>query len=137
METKDIKERVFDNKLMGYCCSESIMSMALEDMGWEQEDRTALIKSMGAFCGGLHEGLACGTLCAAKAVLFLAEEDYPTKKEELGPELMQWFKERFGHWNCAELLEGDMGRKQTLCPIIIEDVYIKLRDMLEDVGAII
>jgi len=132
----DTRDRIIENKLKGYCCSESIMCMALEDMGREQEACTDLIKAMGAFCGGLHEGLACGTLCAAKAALFLAEEDYDKARDELGPELMRWFKERFGYWNCDDLLEGDMERKLTLCPIIIEDTYIKLRDMLEDIGAV-
>jgi len=132
----DLKDRVFEEKLKKHCCSESIMNMALEDMGWEPEARRPLVKSMGAFCGGLHEGLACGTLCAAKAVLFLAEEDYYKAHDELGPEMMEWFRERFGTWNCADLLEGDQSRKLTLCPIIVEDTYIKLRDMLEDIGAI-
>jgi len=132
----DVKDRVFENKLMKHCCSETIMNMALEDMGWEEEDRRAPVKSMGAFCGGLHEGLACGALCAAKAALFLAEKDYPTAKNESGPELMAWFNERFGHWDCHSLLEGDMSRKQTLCPVIVEDTYLKLRDMMEDIGAV-
>jgi len=132
----DTKERVFENKRKGHCCSESIMNMALEDMGWPPEERIHLVKSMGAFCGGLHEGLACGTLCAAKAVLFLAEEDYITTKEGTGAELMLWFKERFGAWDCSDLLEGDMGRKLTLCPIIIEDTYKKLHEILEDIGAV-
>jgi len=134
METK---ERVFEEKVVNkHCCSESIMNMALEDMGRSPEERRGLVKSMGAFCGGLHEGLACGTLCAAKAVLFLAEEDYDKAHDELGPELMLWFRERFGAWNCHELLEGDISRKATLCPIIVEETYIKLRDMLEDAGVI-
>lgn len=132
----DTKERVIEEKMRGYCCSESIMSMCLEDMGWAPEDKDFMIRPMGAFCGGLHEGLACGTLCAAKAVLWLAEEDKNKAREELGPELMSWFKERFGAWNCSELIEGDQTRKLTLCPIIIEDTYVKLRDMLEDIGAI-
>ena len=137
MVIMDTKDRVFNEKTVNkHCCSESIMNMCLEDMGWEQEERRSLVKAMGAFCGGLHEGLACGTLCAAKAALFLAEKDYDKARDELGPELMRWFKERFGHWECADLLEGDMERKRTLCPIIIEDTYIKLRDMLEDIGAV-
>jgi len=132
----DTEERIIENKLKGYCCSESIMKMALEDMGWEEEAQQALIKAMGAFCSGLHEELTCGTLCAAKAVLFLAEEDKDTAKKVSGPELMQWFKEKFGSWTCADILDGDMSRKQTLCPKLLEDTYIKLHDMLEDIGAI-
>jgi len=132
----DISERVINNKLEGHCCSESIMKMSLEDMGWDEEDRKALVKSMGAFCSGLHEELTCGALCAAKAVLFLAEEERDNAKDVSGPELMAWFKERFGTWTCADILEGDVSRKQTLCPSLIADTYIKLRDMLEDIGAV-
>ena len=95
-----------------------------------------MVKAMGAFCGGLHEGLACGSLCAAKVAIWIAEEDSRKAREELGPELMEWFKERFGSWNCAEILEGDQSRKKTLCPIIVEDTYTKLRDILEDIGAV-
>ena len=132
----DVYERVMNNKLEGHCCSESIMKMALEDIGWEEECKKALIKAMGAFCGGLHEELTCGALCAAKAVLFLVAEDKDAAKEGPGPELMAWFKERFGTWTCADILEGDMSRKQTLCPTLTRDTYIKLRDMLEDIGAV-
>jgi hypothetical protein len=132
----DASERLFEEQLKGHCCSEAIMNMALEDMGWTEEDRSPLVKAMGAFCGGLQEGLACGTLCAAKAVLFLAEKDYHIAQNELGPELMAWFKERFGSWNCLDILEGDATRKPTVCPPLIEGTYNKLRDMLEDIGTI-
>jgi len=132
----DLKERLFEDKLKGYCCSESIMNLCLEDMGWSPEDRRYPVKSMGAFCTGLGSGLVCGTLSAAMAAIFIAEEDRFKVKDEHGPEMMEWFRERFGSWNCDDLLEGDQTRKQTLCPIIVEDTYIKLRDMLEDIGAI-
>ena len=132
----DVKERVFEGKLKGYCCSENIMDMALEAMGWDEERRQPLVKSMGAYCGGLHEGLACGALCGAKSALWLAVEDGVRAHDELGPELMGWFRERFGSWECDDLLEGDLSRRQTLCPVIVEDTYVRLVDMLEDIGVI-
>ncbi|MDR0875675.1 MAG: C-GCAxxG-C-C family protein [Clostridiales Family XIII bacterium] len=132
----DISERIFDERLKGHCCSEQIMNLCLEDMGRDPEASRDLVKAMGAFCGGLHVGLACGTLCAALAVLWIAEDDPFTAHDKLGPEMMSWFKERFGSWNCADLLEGDDTRRLTLCPEIVEDTYLKLRDMLEDIGAI-
>ena len=133
----DIAERVLNNKLAhGCCCSENILKMALEDMGWEPEAHTAWIKSMGAFCGGLHEGLACGALCAANSVLWAVAEEKKKAKEELGPEFMSWFKERFGSWDCADILEGDESRKTTFCPTLTADTYLKLYDMLEDIGAV-
>ena len=132
----DTKERVLDGILNKYCCSENIMNLFLEDMGRAPEERADLVKAMGAFCGGLREGLACGALCAAMAALFIAEEDYDRAREDLGPDMMGWFKERFGAWNCAELLEGDESRRMTLCPVIVEETYDKLLDILEDIGVI-
>ena len=132
----DTSERLFEEQMKSHCCSETIMNLALEDMGWAEEDRQALVKSMGAFCGGLHEMLTCGALCAAKAALFLAAEDKDTAASELSPELMDWFQERFGSWTCGELLEGDPANKPSVCPAIIEETYLKLRDMLEDIGAV-
>ena len=131
-------ERMFEGKLKGYCCSEIIMDMALEDMGWPEDGRRPLIRAMGAYCNGLHEGLTCGTLCAAKSVLWLAAENSKVADSELGPEMMSWFEERFGSWNCADLLQEDFtpSNKALVCPIIVEDTYIKLRDMLEDIGAV-
>ena len=130
----DTKEKVMNERLKGHCCSESIMNMGLEDIGLDPGTIQLFVKSMGAFCGGLREGLACGTLCAAVAVLCIAEEDPVKAKNETCPEMMAWFKEHFGAWNCGELLEGDDTRRMTLCPVIIEETYIKLNDMLEDMG---
>jgi hypothetical protein len=84
----------------------------------------------------MREGLACGTLCAAVGVLYVASDDVRVMKEALASEMMTWFKTRFGAWNCAELLEGDETRKMTLCPVIVGDTYLKLREMLEDAGTL-
>ena len=130
----DLKERVSDSLLKGNCCSETVMNMFLEDIGRDPGQNRDLVKSMGAFCGGLHAGLACGVLCAAVSVLWIAEQDPVKAREEIGPEMMEWFKDRFGAWNCADLLEGDESWMMTLCPIIMEDTYIKVREMLQDMG---
>ena len=130
----DTRDRVFNERFKRHCCSESIMNMCLEDMGRDPESNKDLVKAMGAFCGGLHEGLACGALCAAVAVLWLAEEDPVKAHDKIGPEMMAWFKKQYGAWNCEDLLEGDKKRMATLCPVIMEETYIKTREMLEDIG---
>ena len=132
----DTGDRLFEEQLKSHCCSETIMNLALEDMGWDEDARYHLVKSMGAFCGGLHEMLTCGSLCAAKAVLFLAEGDGSKTSQELGAELMEWFKDRYGSWTCRDLLENDPTRKPSICPGIIGDTYMKLHEMLEDIGAV-
>ena len=129
----EIKERILGEKLKGHCCSESIMAMFLEDSGREGVD---LIKAMGAFCGGMREGLVCGTLAAAVSVIFVASESYEKARDELRPEIMKWFLDRYGAYSCEELLDGDETRKITHCPTIVEETYRKLIDMLEDGDAI-
>ena len=128
-----MKERVLEQKLKGHCCSESIMAMFMEDTGRETGD---LFKAMGAFCGGMREGLVCGTLVAAVSVIFVIAESYEQARDELRPELMKWFLERFGSYSCEEILDGDETRKITHCPVIVEETYCKLVEMLEDEGVL-
>ena len=127
----DMKERVLGERLKGHCCSESIMAMFLEDTDKNNDD---LVKAMGAFCGGLRQGLVCGTLASAAGVIFVAAESYEQARDELCPDLMKWFLDRYGSHSCADLLDGDETRKITLCPIIVEETYCKLVEMLEEAG---
>jgi C_GCAxxG_C_C family probable redox protein len=129
----DMKERILGEKLKGHCCSESIVAMFMEDSDRECGD---LIKAMGAFCGGMREGLVCGTLAAAVSVIFVAAENYEQARDELRPEMMKWFLDRYGSYSCADILDGDETRKITHCPIIVAETYQKLIEMLEDAGAI-
>ena len=129
----DMKERILSEKLKGHCCSESIMAMFLEDAGRENRD---LVRAMGAFCRGLRKELVCGTLAAAVSVIFVAAEDYEQARNELHPEMMEWFLERYGTYSCEELLDGDETRRLTLCPTIVEETYCKLIEMLEDAGVL-
>ena len=129
----DIKERVIGEKLKGHCCSESIMAMFLEDTDKNNDD---LIKAMGAFCGGMREGLVCGALAAAVSVIFTAAENYDQARNDLHPVMMKWFLDSYGSHCCADILAGDETRKLTLCPIIVEETYRKLTELLEDAGVL-
>ena len=126
----DIKERVLMEKLRGHCCSESIMAMFQEDTGSENEE---LVKAMGAFCGGMREGLVCGTLAAAVSAIFVAAESYEQARDVLRPEMMNWFLEHYGSYSCADIIGDDEMRKITYCPILVEETYCKLTELLEDV----
>jgi C_GCAxxG_C_C family probable redox protein len=132
-EAMDVKERVLGEKLKGHCCSESIMAMFLEDADRENDD---LVKAMRAFCGGMREGLVCGAIAAAISVIFTAAGNYDQARDEMRPEMMKWFLKRYGSYSCADLLAGDETRKITLCPIIVEETYCKLAEILEDAGAL-
>jgi C_GCAxxG_C_C family probable redox protein len=127
----DIRERILAEKLKGHCCSESIMAMFLEDT---DKKNTDLVRAMGAFCGGMRRGMVCGTIAAATGAICVIAGSYEQARDELCPEMMKWFLERYGSYSCADLLDGDETRKITHCPVIVEETYCKLMEMLEDAG---
>ena len=121
-----LEERIFDYRLKGYCCSQIIMAMALEDMG--SEENPDLIAAMGGLCDGLQEGKLCGTLAAAVCALYTAD---PYEADmTLRSELTEWF-DRYGSYDCEEITGGNPLNKHSICPPMLAEVYERLTDMLE------
>jgi hypothetical protein len=121
----EISDRIFENSLKGYCCSQVIIALCLEDLGKENED---LIDSMAAFCNGMGKGKICGTLAAAIAALHVA--DPVLAGESAQEEMMDWFEERFGGFDCCELIGDDPHKRLERCPKIILETYAKLREYI-------
>jgi hypothetical protein len=119
------KERIFAYRLKGYCCSQIIMAMALEDMG--RGENPDLIAAMGGFCDGLHEGRLCGTLAAAICVLYIAEP-YEADRT-LRAEIMDWFLDLYGSYECEEITGGKPLNKHSICPPMLVAVYERLLDI--------
>jgi hypothetical protein len=119
----DVNDRLFEEKLKGRCCSQAIVSLCLKDMGKENED---FITSMAAFCNGMGRGKICGALAAACAVLQVADPDATVNNTQA--EFMDWFDDRFGGYDCEDLIGQDPVLKQELCPRIVLETYLKLRE---------
>jgi hypothetical protein len=122
----EIKERLFEEKLQGHCCSQTIMNLYLQDKGLEND---GLVAAMRAFCHGMHEGKICGTLAAAVCVLYLADAE--AAEASLRGELMDWFFDRYGGYDCYELIGDDDIKRMTECPVFVEETYLKLEEMLD------
>lgn len=121
----ELDEKIFDLKLKGYCCSQIIMALGLAQLERENED---LIAAMGAFRNGLEEGKLCGTLAAAVSLLFVA--DARAAETELRETLMDWFYDRFGGYDCDEILQGNEMNKIAVCPGMIADTYERVCELL-------
>lgn len=119
-------ERIFEFKLKGYCCSQIIMGLGLESLEKENDD---LIRAMGGFCNGLEEGKLCGTLAAGVALLYMVDPKEANK--ELRSSLMDWFYDRFGGYECEEILEGNPMNKLEICPVMIEETYEMICELLD------
>ncbi|MDR1029194.1 MAG: C-GCAxxG-C-C family protein [Clostridiales Family XIII bacterium] len=120
-----LQERLFESKLKGHCCSQTIMALCIEDLGKENTD---LITSMAAFCNGMGQGKICGTLAAAVAALYVA--DAAAAQDHLQDDLMDWFGDRYGGYDCFEIIQDDALKRIELCPGIVMETYRKLEDML-------
>jgi hypothetical protein len=122
----ELNEKIFDLKLKGYCCSQIIMALGLARLERENDD---LIAAMGAFCVGMDEGKLCGTLAAAAGLLFMAKS-HVAEATELRTELMDWFYDRFGGYDCADVLQGNDMNKIAVCPGMITETYEKVCELL-------
>ena len=122
----DINKRLLQSKLKGHCCSQTIVSLCMEDMGKEDEE---LVKAMAAFYNGMGKGKICGTLAAAIAVLYVS--DYKAAMESNQEEYMDWFANRFGGYDCCEIIHGDPSKRMELCPKIVLEAYVNLHKYIE------
>lgn len=121
-----MEDRIFELRMNGYCCSQIIMQMGLLHVRKENPD---LIAAMKGLCNGLQEGKVCGTLSAAACLLFLADPEGAALRLNL--ELLEWFYDSFEAYDCEELLAGNPMNKIAKCPMIVEETYKKIAELLE------
>lgn len=117
---------IIELKLKGYCCSQIIMQMGLEKLGKNNED---LVKAMSGLCGGMATGKVCGCLSAAICLLFLVDGEDASMRG--AREITDWFSETFGETDCDKLLEGKLSNKVELCPVLIENTFKKVEEIIE------
>lgn len=122
----DLKERIFIMKMRGYCCSQMVMEIGLEQLGMENPQ---LIEAMAGLCEGSKCGKLCGTASAAICLMYLA--DAKGADAGLAQEYIEWFEEAFGALDCEELLAEGPSAKVEKCPIIVEATVNKLEELLE------
>ena len=131
----------------GYCCSQIIMLMYLEDNGLEN---AALVKAMNGLCAGVgNTGKTCGVVTGA-ACLFGTYAGKGTESEskdnnlkKMIQEFVQWFEEEFQHLDCVDLITvdvlNDMNQSEVYpvkCGNTIQKSYNKVNEILKEYGYI-
>jgi hypothetical protein len=76
----------------------------------------------------MGRGKICGTLAAAVAVLNVVDPDATTNETQT--EFMDWFEDQFGGYDCFEIIGDDQTLKQEVCPRIVLQTYLKLREYI-------
>lgn len=122
----DTMLRIMQLGSQGFCCSQILMQLALEDMG---EENIGLIRAL----SGLGNGLGCGELCGAASggacvISFYAAKGESSEEEEQDYQLMladfmEWFKEtaphKWGGVRCDEIVSGSAAMEMEKCGDII------------------
>lgn len=122
----DYMEKIFDYRLKGYCCTQILMQLGLDEKGTENPD---LINAVKGLCNGLHSGLLCGALSGGVCLLSLFAPDKAHIK--MIPALVEWFEDSFESFDC-EALVGDAPRnKAEKCSEIVVRTYEKVKELLE------
>jgi C_GCAxxG_C_C family probable redox protein len=122
-------------KVKGFCCSQIILTLALEAQGKTNAD---LVRSMGGLCFGINAGEVCGALSGGACMISLyagkgSNEETPHDRYILMvDELVNWFKgmadSEYGGTRCDDIVERFPDRG--ICSRIVADTYEKCMDIL-------
>ncbi len=136
----EIGFRVFQGASKGFCCSQIMVKMALEEEEGENPD---LIRALGGLCNGIGSSQkTCGVLTGGVAILGLyagkgLDEEY-TKEgfASMVDDYIDWFDEEFEASDCVDLIgvysfEGGYPVK---CGDILAKSYIKINEILDKYG---
>lgn len=124
----------------GYYCAQILMILAMEIEGKENPD---LVRAMSGLNGGLgFSGQVCGALTGGCCLLGYftgkgeAEEMEDPDSAQMIQSLVAWFEENIGNvyggCRCDDILEGNPVNKMQRCPEVVEGVFTKCLELLQE-----
>ncbi|MDR3586225.1 MAG: C-GCAxxG-C-C family protein [Desulfosporosinus sp.] len=129
--------RMFQLATQGFCCSQIILILGLDDLGRENPD---LIKAMHGLCGGIgRSGKTCGALTGGVCLIGLnvgkgtPSELGHAKINLMINDLMEWFEEVHGSLDCEGILDHslDAGNEYPVqCGNIVSATFSKVQEIL-------
>ena len=139
----DLSLRLFKLSSSGFCCSQIMYKLALEDEGTTNDD---LVRSAQGLCRGIADTQkTCGVLIGGIGVLGLYAakghegEDANADFTQMTHELHEWFKTEFGATECCALIgERDFHSLdisyKSICADMIQKAYVKVYEILQEHG---
>ena len=120
-----MNQEILEMKLKGYCCSQIIMGLGLNQLNRENPD---LIAAMAGLCNGIWQGKTCGIVSAAVCLFYLVDPEQAGKNAE---ELFEWFEDTFESMECHELIGDNPLNKVEKCPMMLEASFQKIAEMMD------
>jgi len=137
----DVAFRIFKLSASGYCCTQIIMKLILEDEEGENRD---LIRAVNGLCRGIAgDQRICGVLTGAIGALGLYGGK-GTEVEQVSAQFTpmmnafeEWFEDEFESLECRDIIgvqqfEGINGDYQIKCGEIMMKSYFKVIELLEE-----
>jgi hypothetical protein len=138
----DELEKMGEYRKQGFYCSQILMLMGLDLLGKENPD---LVGAVHGLAGGLgFSGELCGGLTGGACLLGLyAGRKLPGDEEDprldfMVEDLVKWFKveigDKYGGCRCDEIIGNQPGNQAIRCPIIVSEVFKKVKELLVENG---
>ena len=132
--------RIMQLGAQGYCCSQIMIKLTLEDMG---EDNVPLVRAMAGLCEGSSTGDLCGVASGAACVLALYGAKGSDDEQPLAcypvmlSQFMEWFKGSASEWGgirCEDITLASGGRNEEVCGGIMQQARMTLLGILDAHG---
>jgi len=133
--------RVLRHFSQGLCCSQILITLALEDMG---EENVPLVRAMAGLCNGMGMGSLCGAASGGACVIALYGAGGDSQEEELDDyplmlaEFMEWFHQtgpvQWGGVTCDEIMGTGRTQEMQTCGRIVIAVRDKVLEILAGHG---
>jgi C_GCAxxG_C_C family probable redox protein len=134
---------MFKLKNAGYCCTQVMIKMALDEEEKENED---LLRAANGLCMGIGSAQkTCGVLTGGIAILGLyagkgKDTEYPKLEyTDMVDEYTEWFEGEFGSTECSDIIGicavKDLATNQGYilkCGDIMVKSYEKIQEILSD-----
>lgn len=130
--------RMFQLATQGFCCSQIMLILGMEEQGKENPD---LIKAMHGMCGGIgRAGRTCGVLTGGVCLIGLTYgKGTPTQSGHVKIHLMvndflEWFENTHGSIDCDGILGHplDAGNEYPVqCGNIVSTAFSKVQEILD------
>ncbi|HEY5555951.1 DVU_1555 family C-GCAxxG-C-C protein [Acetobacterium sp.] len=137
--------RILQLSMGGYCCTQIMLKMALED---EEKENPDLIRAVNGLCNGIgNDQKTCGVIIGGIGILGLYAgkgelREYPKEGySAMITEYMEWFEESFGNTDCIDLIGvtkfTDVNSDQSYmvkCGEHLANSYQKIQEILTEHG---
>jgi hypothetical protein len=125
------QERLITYIMDNNCCCDILLKLAQSDTC---EEHHPIIRTLAECYSRTGSGNCCGALIAAVAVLYAVKGAREAARCQ--DELMDWFADSFGGYDCLTLSKEGARFTEQVCPRVILATYLRLRGYTEPDNAL-